>query len=1212
MPAKILKIVLLLFIGYNFLPAQTHISAKSEVSGKWTVAGSPYIVEGEATIPPDSLLTIEAGVEVRFKTGTNYDYLSPAFDLGFLRIKGQLSAQGSAAAPVVFTRNGSEGNWGVLFFDAAPDSVSLLKYCRIEHASKVLRATGWMEYSGALSVLETFLYIENCSFSNNLADGMLCDNSSPQVINCLLAGNEANGILCSVDSSPQIINCTISGNLLYAVNSGYNSALTVQNSILWNNGHSFSEHVSSSPQISYSLIEEESLPAGVQNLGFNIFQGNPGFVDAEKQDFNLISNSICINSGCPDSSGLNLPDYDLYGGARLVHERIDIGAAEFSENFLRLITPNGLESWNIGTTQQIRWAGSVDQIDLDYSTDAGNTWSEIASGRTNNGFYDWLIPADSSEKCLIKISETGYSALNDVSDTTFIISDKTIISHGSQVYGTWSKDYSPYLIRGLATVPADSLLTIEPGVEVRFASGIQHDFQSPDFDLGLLKVDGRLLAEGAPNDSILFTRADKSGKWGMIFFNQCTGDTGAVKFARIEYASQCDNLLDTLDFSGALSVYSAQVNICDTRIINNSASGVHCAGSTSARLLRNKLSANGAHGLLFTDGNNKAQPLIENNLINGNGYDGIFINGTFYATIKQNRIEANGRYGVNNFTGFGQTKVINNMISANQEGLHVQSYIEITGNLISANSIGLSLDHLSPQIMNNTIVNNSLAGVYCAESAPYVTNCIFSGNGKDFDFLSGDASNPTASYSLFQKSFLSGKVSNGGANLLGRNPGFVSSGEHPFSLSGQSPAIDAGTSDNPLVTLPAQDMAGKPRIYDGDNNGSSLIDMGGYEFSSLIADFAADVRIGEPPLTVHFTDKSIGEIDRRVWHFGDGDSSTAENPVHIYQNYGSLSVRLTLSGVLGSVEKTEPDFIILEHAPQIVQAQADTSFYEDCGRKFVLLFSALFFDADSADTLFYSAKCSNEAIRIYTEGDSLFLNPARDFFGQGSIILSATDKFGLQAGDTFQVMIKPLNDAPVIAPAFPDTLRFPPDSSAVLAIWPYVSDLESPDSSLVYSFSTGSDSLSYKYTDSSGVLELFARDGFSGHAKLFVQVCDDSAVCAWDSVNVIVETAVGLADENPGMILKRFALAQNYPNPFNSSTLIGFNIRQSARQKTPLKVELTVYNILGQKVLELVNGRRKPGKYSVSFNAGGLPSGVYYYRLKSGLFVQTKKMILMR
>lgn len=1204
MPAQILKIVLLLFIGYNFLPAQTHISAKSEVSGKWTVAGSPYIVEGEATVPPDSLLTIEAGVEVRFKTGTNYDYLSPAFDLGFLRIKGQLSAQGSAAAPVVFTRNGSEGNWGVLFFDAAPDSVSLLKYCRIEHASKVLHATGWMEYSGALSVLETFLYIKNCSFSNNLADGMLCDNSSPQVINCLLAGNEANGILCSVDSSPQIINCTISGNLLYAVNSGYNSALTVQNSILWNNGHSFSEHVSSSPQISYSLIEEESLPAGVQNLGFNIFQGNPGFVDAEKQDFNLISNSICINSGCPDSSGLNLPDYDLYGGARLVHERIDIGAAEFSENFLRLITPNGLESWKIGTTQQIRWAGSVDQIDLDYSTDAGNTWSEIASGRTNNGFYDWLIPADSSEKCLIKISETGYSALNDVSDTTFIISDKTIISHGNQVYGTWSKDYSPYVIRGLATVPADSLLTIEPGVEVRFASGIQHDFQNPDFDLGLLKVEGRLAAEGAVNDSIIFSRAESGGNWGMIFLEQTTGEVSSVKYVRIEYASHINNLVDSLDFYGALSSYSCDWQLSHSHITKNGASGVHCSGSGNPQIMHNQITDNLQNGMYFSDGQNKAQPQISNNYISKNGRDGISLEGAFNARIEMNRIESNGRNGILNAAGFAQTSVVNNRISRNETGLNVQSFTEITGNLFSYNQQGVALDHIAPQIVNNTFAHNSGEAVFCNESSPYFSNCIFSDNNRDFAFQSGDASNPTVSYSLFQKTFLDYKVLNGGANRLGVNVGYTGSGEHPFSLQSNSPAIDAGINENPAVTLPEQDLAGKPRIYDGDGNGSSVIDMGAYEYSSLVASFSADTTVGTAPFSVQFTDQSVGEIDERLWLFGDGDSAADQNPLHTYSEYGSFTVTLTVTGPLGSSQKKEDNLIVVQHAPQVAIAAADTSFREDSGKRLTGQLGQQFFDADSADTLVFSAISTDENIILSLAGDSLFVQSTLNYFGRGSVITQATDRYGFFARDTFEVLIKPVNDAPVIAETFPDSLQFYCDSSATLRVWDYVEDVESADSVLHYSFLTDNDSLQYTFNSGKGMLQISARNSFFGLAKIEMLVQDDSSAYIKDSIIIEVKNPLGLKETKTLIAPFRFRLMQNYPNPFNPQTKIKFQVADFGF------VSLKVYNILGQIVDVLLDKQMQPGAYAVEFDGEHLPSGVYYYRLKAGRFSKIRKMIL--
>ncbi len=88
-------------------------------------------------------------------------------------------------------------------------------------------------------------------------------------------------------------------------------------------------------------------------------------------------------------------------------------------------------------------------------------------------------------------------------------------------------------------------------------------------------------------------------------------------------------------------------------------------------------------------------------------------------------------------------------------------------------------------------------------------------------------------------------------------------------------------------------------------------------------------------------------------------------------------------------------------------------------------------------------------------------------------------------------------------------------------------------------------------------------------------------------------------------------LNQNYPNPFNPITAIGYQV--GAIRKSPVHVELIVYNVLGQKVRTLVNGNQAAGKHSVLFNADDLASGVYLYRLSTGNgLVQTKKMILLR
>lgn len=96
----------------------------------------------------------------------------------------------------------------------------------------------------------------------------------------------------------------------------------------------------------------------------------------------------------------------------------------------------------------------------------------------------------------------------------------------------------------------------------------------------------------------------------------------------------------------------------------------------------------------------------------------------------------------------------------------------------------------------------------------------------------------------------------------------------------------------------------------------------------------------------------------------------------------------------------------------------------------------------------------------------------------------------------------------------------------------------------------------------------------------------------------------GLTNEN--VKPNTYSLSQNYPNPFNPSTTIKFSI-----QKTE-KVSLKIYNLLGQEVTTLINRELAAGSYSYEFDASRLSSGVYFYSIKAGSFVQTKKMMLLK
>jgi hypothetical protein len=83
-------------------------------------------------------------------------------------------------------------------------------------------------------------------------------------------------------------------------------------------------------------------------------------------------------------------------------------------------------------------------------------------------------------------------------------------------------------------------------------------------------------------------------------------------------------------------------------------------------------------------------------------------------------------------------------------------------------------------------------------------------------------------------------------------------------------------------------------------------------------------------------------------------------------------------------------------------------------------------------------------------------------------------------------------------------------------------------------------------------------------------------------------------------------LFQNYPNPFNPSTIINYQIAKKSN------VSLKVFNVLGREIASLVNEEKSAGSYSVNFNASSIPSGVYFYQIKSGSYLATKKMILLK
>ena len=95
-------------------------------------------------------------------------------------------------------------------------------------------------------------------------------------------------------------------------------------------------------------------------------------------------------------------------------------------------------------------------------------------------------------------------------------------------------------------------------------------------------------------------------------------------------------------------------------------------------------------------------------------------------------------------------------------------------------------------------------------------------------------------------------------------------------------------------------------------------------------------------------------------------------------------------------------------------------------------------------------------------------------------------------------------------------------------------------------------------------------------------------------------------EQSTDIISSDFSLQQNFPNPFNPSTKIEYSVPQASQ------VQIKVYDVLGNEVATLVNEEKPAGTYELTWNAASHPSGVYFYQLRAGSFVETKKMVLMK
>jgi len=340
-----------------------------EVSGHWTMAGHPYIVMGDITIPDGQTLVIDPGVWVKFSDQVQFKVY------GAIKAIGDTSNTGS----IVFTAIDLELGWGHILFDNTPagNQTSVFRHCVFEYGfapypvpytspfncggaiavqgyddiiienclfqhNRALNDAYWKASGGAIALWSSNPIINNCVFRNNSATCtgaiVLSYGSSPTVANCLFYGNQslmnttygAGAIMVFENSSPVLLNNTFTNNHsnfkggAIEVHSMANPDLI--NNIFWNNtAPQYNEiYISTNDcnvDFQYNNIEGGQAGIGPFGIGTGVYENNidadPVFFDVLALDYQLGAGSPCIDAGIPDVAGLNLPWVDLLGNCRI-------------------------------------------------------------------------------------------------------------------------------------------------------------------------------------------------------------------------------------------------------------------------------------------------------------------------------------------------------------------------------------------------------------------------------------------------------------------------------------------------------------------------------------------------------------------------------------------------------------------------------------------------------------------------------------------------------------------------------------------------------------------------------------------------------------------------------------------------------------------------------------------------------------------------------
>jgi predicted outer membrane repeat protein len=715
--------------------------------------------------------------------------------------KSYVNLSGSGEATTILD---ADSTAGVMEFISVSDV--LIEYVTITNGSA--------EQGGGIYCFESSPNLENVTISNNSATGtygsgggIYCaDNSGPNLENVRISDNNATscggGIYCIYDSNLSFNNVIISDNIAFIRGGGiycYGSDLSLANVRVTSNSTS---SYGGGIYCNYSETTLENVTVSnnsASDYGAGILCKNSSLSFSMENRCNIYSNITSFTRG--------------YGADIFTS---DCGTIAVVVDTFTVMTPTDYYASPIDNISFDILNCTIDNLinaDVYVSTDGSDSNSGISPGTPFKTIQHALemIYTDSLITHTIHLVEGVYSPATN--GEVFPIHWSSFVNLSGSEDGTTVIDAdgtaSVFVFRFVYETLIENI-TITNG-----SSNAGGGILCSDSDLSLENV---IISNNSANGD--------HGNGGGIYFRD---SNASLENVRISNNS-------ATEVGGGICCSSSDPVLSNVIIRNNSADdnggGIYCYGNSIPNLLNVIVSDNFAvdgGGMYFR----YSCPSLTNSIISNNSASD----------------DGGGIYYGDSETSFINSTIINN--SASEDGGGIYCYASSTSfinSIISNNSTsddggGLYCYASNTSLLNSTISNNTSddgGGLYCRESSNsnLINNILWNNTPQGIYFYQIHGSNSvTSSYSNIQGGEAGIETNNNGEiNWLEGNidsdPLFIGTGEHPFTLSVNSPCIDAGTPDTLGLNLPPWDIIGNERVWDGDEDGVAIIDMGAYEFGA--------------------------------------------------------------------------------------------------------------------------------------------------------------------------------------------------------------------------------------------------------------------------------------------------------------------------------------------------------------------------------------------